>query len=106
MKKFLSFFYSTLIIVLLSNNYSFGQACHGNGQWITLQTTSVCNNNPSTFGINIDPNFFEKCDEFGWCDSYSWITDITIKRSDGSTALIITEAMAPANTYVLPAGFF
>ena len=47
MKKLLPFFYSTLIIVLLSNNYSFGQSCSSTSQSID-DFTSICVNSGST----------------------------------------------------------
>jgi len=109
MKKFLPFFYSTLIIVLLSNNYSFGQWCYGNGQSLDNFASNICVNS----GVTLvgSPNYFDDCDEWGWCDEYWWANDITVKRPDGSVALVIgqwdlADFYSYHFTYTFPAGFF
>lgn len=112
MKKLLLFLFSTLIIVLLSNNYSLGQSCNSNGQNVNpTDYYNICLNYGSAFRINGQPNHFYSCDQYGWCDEYSWYNNITVKRPDGSTALIITEEMLTEFNsgyvnYSFPAGFF
>jgi hypothetical protein len=71
----------------------------------------VCNNNASTFQLDISPNYYYSTDEYGWVDEYSYYEDITIKRPDGSTALVITNSMITITGmqngyYTLPSGFF
>ena len=111
MKKILTFFYSTLIIVLLSSNYSFGQNCNSNSQNVNPATYNICVNSGSAFKIDGHPNHYYYCDQYGWCDEYSWYNSITVKRPDGSVALIISESMLSEFTsgyvsYSFPAGFF
>ena len=89
MKKFLPFIYSTIIIFFLVNNYSFGQRCNGNGQNVNPSSNNICVNSSNTFQIDGQPNYLDDCDEYGWCDQYWWLSNITVKRPDGSTALVI-----------------
>ena len=111
MKKFLPFFYSTIIIVVLANSYSYGQRCNGNGQNVNPVSYNICVNSSNTFQIDGQPNYLDDCDEYGWCDQYWYLSDITVKRPDGSTALVISETMlSDFNSwyvsYTFPAGFF
>lgn len=114
MKRFLPFFYSTIIIVILSNNYSLGQSCSGSTQFINLPDYPIskwCVNSSSTFYLDIKPTYWDQWDEFGWHDEGSSYQPITIKRPDGSIALVITEAMITVidlhnGYYILPSGFF
>jgi len=115
MKRFLPFFYSTLIIVFLSNNYSSGQSCTSNQQYLydfgSPSIKLLCVNYPSAITIRINPNWMYSCDEYGWCDEYSYYSDIIIKRPDGSTALTITNSMITVDGpqdgyYTIPGGLF
>ena len=47
MKKTLRFFFHSIIIVFLSNNFSFGQSCSSNSQSID-DFNSICVNSGST----------------------------------------------------------
>jgi plastocyanin len=110
MKKILPLFYSTLIIVLLSNNYSFGQWCTSTSQGVE-DIPSICVNSASTTTLHGSNNWLYECDQYGWCDEYWWANAITVKRPDGSVALVIDPADLSADgswnfTYVFPAGFF
>ena len=94
MKRFLPFFYATLIIAFLSINHSYGQSCTSNQQYLydfgSPSIKLLCVNYPSAITIRISPNWMYSCDEYGWCDEYSYYSDIVIKRPDGSIALTIT----------------
>jgi len=110
MRKLVTFFYSTLIIILLSNNYSFGQSCNSSDQSIDT-FTPICVNSGSTTTLNGTYNWFNECDQWGWCDEYWWANPITVKRPDGSVALVIsqwdlTEVNFWSYSYVFSAGFF
>ena len=110
MKKLLPFLYSTLIIVLLSKNYSFGQSCTSTSQSVQ-DIPSICVNSTSTTTLHGSSNWFYECDRYGWCDEYWWANAITVKRPDGSVALVIDpNDLLPDGywnfTYVFPAGFF
>jgi hypothetical protein len=110
MRKFLAFFYSTLIIILLSNNYSFGQSCNSNSQNVE-DFNSICVNSGSTTTLHGYYNHFYACDKYGWCDEYWWANPITVKRPDGSVALVIDPSELSADSYwnfsyVFPSGFF
>ena len=48
MKKTLRFFIPAIIIVFLSNNYSFGQSCNSNGQSIDDPLILICVNSGNT----------------------------------------------------------
>ena len=60
----------------------------------------------------MDQTIIISCDQYGWCDEYWWANAITVKRPDGSVALVIDpESMLSADSswnfsYVFPAGFF
>ncbi|HUX94383.1 MAG TPA: T9SS type A sorting domain-containing protein [Bacteroidales bacterium] len=110
MKKLLPFFYSSLIIILLSNSYSFGQWCNSSDQTID-SFTSICVNTGSTVTLRGNYGYFNDCDEYGWCDEYWWANPITVKRPDGSVALVIDQYDVIADGwwlfyYDFPAGFF
>jgi hypothetical protein len=115
MKKLLHIFSFSLIIVFLSNNYSFGQSCTSNQQYLydfgSPSIKLLCVNYPSAITIRINPNWMYSCDEYGWCDEYSYYSDIVIKRPDGSTALTVTNSMITVDGtqdghYTLPGGLF
>lgn len=111
MKKILFFIYFVVIIAFLFNNYCFGQAsCSSRTEYVYFHNTpfveKICTNYASTFQLDIEPNYFYQCDEYGWCYEYSWYEDITIKKPDGSTAFVITSSMITSGIYILPSGFF
>ena len=111
MKKLLRFFFYSTIIALLSSNYSHGQSCNGHSQDVNPISYSICVNYNNTFQIDGQPNYSENCDKYGWCDQYWHLSDITVKRPDGSIALVISETMlSEINSwyvsYTFPAGFF
>ena len=108
MKKLLNYFFLSIIIAFISSSYSFSQMCNSNGQYIDY-FNSICVN--STVTLNGGPNKFYQCDEYGWCDEWGWANPITVKRPDGSVALVINESDLTtfdywSFTYVFPAGFF
>jgi hypothetical protein len=110
MRKLLTFFNSTLIIILLSNNYSFGQMCNSNSQNVD-GFNSICVNSGSITTLYGQYNYFYACDQYGWCDEYWWANPITVKRPDGSVALVIDPSELSADSYwnfsyVFPSGFF
>jgi hypothetical protein len=115
MKRFLPFFYATLIIAFLSINHSYGQSCTSNQQYLydfgSPSIKLLCVNYPSAITLRINPNWIYSCDEYGWCDEYSYYSDINIKRPDGSTALKITNSMITVDGpqdghYTIPGGLF
>ncbi|MBK7625584.1 MAG: hypothetical protein IPJ16_00025 [Bacteroidales bacterium] len=72
---------------------------------------SLCVNSASTTTLYGSNNWLYECDQYGWCDEYWWANPITVKRPDGSVALVIDPANLSAEgswnfTYVFPAGFF
>lgn len=108
MKKLRNYFLLSIIIFFISSSYSFGQMCNSNGQYIDY-FNSICVN--STVTLIGGPNKFYQCDEYGWCDEWGWANPITVKRPDGSVALVINETDLTtidywSFTYVFPAGFF
>jgi|WetSurMetagenome_2_1015567.scaffolds.fasta_scaffold04340_2 hypothetical protein len=110
MKKTLRFFFHSIIIVFLSNNFSFGQSCSSNSQGID-EFNSICVNSGSTTTLYGYYNHFYACDKYGWCDEYWWANPITVKRPDGSVALVIDPSELSADSYsnfsyVFPSGFF
>jgi hypothetical protein len=115
MKRFLPFLYSTLIIAFLSINHAYGQSCTSNQQYLydfgSPSIKLLCVNYPSAITIRINPNWMYSCDEYGFCDEYSYYSDIVIKRPDGSTALTITNSMITIDGpqdghYTIPGGLF
>ncbi|MBK7629131.1 MAG: hypothetical protein IPJ16_18370 [Bacteroidales bacterium] len=80
MKKLLLLFYSTLIIVLLSTNYSFGQSCTSTSQSVE-DIPSLCVNSASTTTLYGSNNWLYECDQYGWCDEYWWANPITVKKT-------------------------
>ncbi|MBK7134162.1 MAG: hypothetical protein IPH69_15475 [Bacteroidales bacterium] len=49
----------------------------------------ICVNSGSTIKIHGSNNWLYDCDQYGWCDEYWWYNNITVKRPDGSIALVI-----------------
>jgi hypothetical protein len=110
MKKTLRFFFQSIIIVFLSNNFSFGQSCTSSSQSID-DFNSICINSGIATTLYGYYNHFYACDKYGWCDEYYWANTITVKRPDGSVALVIDPWDLTADSYynfsyVFPAGFF
>jgi len=114
MKKNLFFIFSTIIIAFLSNNYCFGQAsCSASLEYVDFDVPNakICVNYGSPFQLGLSANYIYSCDQYGSCEEYGYYNDITIKRPDGSVALVITASMISiinqnTGNYILPSGFF
>src|SRR5664280_2060399 len=96
------------------SNYCFGQAsCSASLEYVDFDVPNakICVNYGSSFQLGLSANYTYSCDEYGSCEEYGYYNDITIKRPDGSVALVITASMISIinqNTgyYILPSGFF
>lgn len=88
MKKLLNYFLLSIIIAFTSNNYSFGQeyGCYSLPQTIE-SVASICVNSGNT--ITGKPNYVYEWADWGLLYDFWWNNDITVKRPDGSTALVI-----------------
>src|SRR5450759_5310836 len=111
MKKLLNYLFLSIIIVFISNNYSFGQRCNSSGQSIYPSSDKICINSGSAFYIEGSQNYNQSCDDYGWCEDYWWFNTIVVKRPDGSTALeidgtVLSELTNWYLSYSFPAGFF
>ena len=96
------FYYQTIILLV-------SRAIQTVKVWMIF--TSICVNSGSTTTLHGYYNYFYECDQYGWCDEYWWANAITVKRPDGSVALVIDPTDLSADSYwnfsyVFPAGFF
>ncbi len=115
MKRILTFM---LIIVIsyLSITVVKAQSCTSNQQQLYLgksdypNITNVCVNNSAVFKIFVEPERWDSWDEYGYQQTGYNLVEITLKKPDGSSALVITEPMYTIGSgyyeYTFPIGFF
>ncbi|MHC1705795.1 MAG: T9SS type A sorting domain-containing protein [Tenuifilaceae bacterium] len=114
--KSLVFF--VFLILLLNVKISLAQRCDSGAQEIlyfgpdyTNRIESVCVGYASTLSMSVQVQWFYEEDEMGYPNSGEYLQPITVKKPDGTTVIILTDANItsygnPESVHVFPAGFF
>ena len=101
----------TITFYTISSNVVYCQFCGANVQQINLASEKVCVNNSSTFRLDINLNYYYSVDKYGWQDEWWDLSDITIKKPDGTTAMginysVVTMISNGSCYYIFPGGYF
>lgn len=94
----------------INSNVAYCQTCNSSVQQIYL-AEKVCVNNPSSLQLDISLNYYNSTDEYGWSDYGYQLSDVTVKRPDGTTAIVLsygnlTFPSSDACYYIFPGGYF
>jgi Secretion system C-terminal sorting domain/Ig-like domain CHU_C associated len=94
----------------INSNVAYCQTCNSSVQQIYL-AEKVCVNNPSSLQLDISLNYYNSTDKYGWSDYGYQLSDVTVKRPDGTTAIVLsygnlTFPSSDACYYIFPGGYF
>ncbi len=101
----------TITFYTISSNVVYSQNCTSIAQQLSFPGGNVCVNNSSPFRLDISLSYNNISDVYGWSDEWWELMPITVKRPDGSTALVIdyTNTITDGvwtGYYIFPSGFF
>lgn len=114
-------YFSILLAIVLENSIQEvnAQSCNSGQQELFRDITgnpitSICVNNSTTYKLVIVKEWVDSWDEYGYNTKYYGFQEITVKRPDGTTKIVLDGSNVPyANDgisseveYIFPVGFF